>query len=695
MALLLGIDTGGTFTDAALLDISPDSTHGEGNGEGRGEIVAKAKSLTTRHDFAIGVADAARQVIEQAKCDPAQVGMVSLSTTLATNALVEGQGGRVALIAIGFAESDLNNAGLKEALGNDPVILLPGGHTTHGAEAAPLDMTALEDQLEALSQSVTGFAVAGYFAVRNPSHELAVRDFLIARTGKAVTCSHELSAQLNGPKRALTTVLNSRLVPTITRLIDATKRSLSEHNIDAPLMIVRGDGALVGSDFATRRPIETILSGPAASLVGAHYLTGADRAFVNDIGGTTSDVAILENGRPMLDPQGARVGGFRTMVEAVAMHTFGLGGDSEITLGGSALKPQLNLGPRRLIPVSLMGHEHGALIHTVLDRQLKSTLNGRHDGRFAKRSGMGLDADLPSGEAEVYNKITDVPQALDEILQGTRQSAALDRLVARGLVQIAGLTPSDAMHGLGQHDIWDQQAALKCLRLFGRQRDGSGKPYCEDPQTLAKRIISRVERRSAEVVLETALQSDGKDGSELLNHPLITEVLDHRGGGGGGDGGGDGGGGKEAKASPPTAQFMVKLDRQIIGLGASSHAYHPAMQKYLDVPVDVPDHADVANAIGAVVGQIMMKAEVTVSQPGEGRFQVTGLDTPFVDEQKAVAEAKTIVLERAKRLAQEAGAEEIEVKVFEDIKRAEIESRDMLVEARIMATATGRPPITS
>ena len=91
----------------------------------------------------------------------------------------------------------------------------------------------------------------------------------------------------------------------------------------------------------------------------------------------------------------------------------------------------------------------------------------------------------------------------------------------------------------------------------------------------------------------------------------------------------------------------------------------------------------------------MMKAEVTVSQPGEGRFQVTGLDTPFVDEQKAIEEAKAIVLERAKHLAQEAGADEIEVKVFEDIKRAEIESRDMLVEARIMATATGRPPITS
>ena len=179
--------------------------------------------------------------------------------------------------------------------------------------------------------------------------------------------------------------------------------------------------------------------------------------------------------------------------------------------------------------MSLLGQHHGTQIHIALNRQLTSTLNGRHDDRFATRSGMRLDADLPGGEAEVYQKITEIPQALDEILQGTGQSAALDRLVARGLVQIAGLTPSDAMHALGHHDIWDQQAALKCLRLFGRQREGSGKPYCEDPNVLAQRIISRVERRSAEMVLETALQNDGKDGHELLDHPLITEVLDHRG----------------------------------------------------------------------------------------------------------------------------------------------------------------------
>jgi N-methylhydantoinase A/oxoprolinase/acetone carboxylase beta subunit len=170
-------------------------------------------------------------------------------------------------------------------------------------------------------------------------------------------------------------------------------------------------------------------------------------------------------------------------------------------------------------------------------------------------------------------------------------------------------------------------------------------------------------------------------------------VLDHRAAGGGGGGGGGESGCKASVA--PTAQFLLKLDRPIIGLGASSHAYHPAMAHYLDTTVHVPEHADVANAIGAVVGQIMMKAELVVSQPADGRFQVTGLDAPFADEQRAMEQAETMATERAKNLAQEAGADEIEIKLSKDVKRAQIESRDILVEARVIAIATGRPPIAS
>ena len=114
-------------------------------------------------------------------------------------------------------------------------------------------------------------------------------------------------------------------------------------------MVVRGDGALVSAAFARQRPIETILSGPAASLVGARHMTGLDEAVVSDIGGTTTDVAVLDKGRPRLDPEGATVGGFRTMVEAVAMRTYGLGGDFRSGARGwrAVAKDPARAAPRR------------------------------------------------------------------------------------------------------------------------------------------------------------------------------------------------------------------------------------------------------------------------------------------------------------------------------------------------------------
>ena len=275
--LYLGIDTGGTYTDAVLWS------------EAAG-IVAKAKSLTTRHDLAQGIAGAVDAVLGEAAIAPAAIKLVSMSTTLATNALIEGQGGRVALVMVGFAEDDLMRGGLAQALGSDPVIFCSGGHDVHG-DPRPLVLDPLADALPALADTISGVAVASYFAVRNPEHEIAARELIRERTRLPVTCSHELSSRLGGPRRALTTLLNARLISMIDRLIDATEGYLDKRGIAAPLMMVRGDGTLVTTKFARARPIETILSGPAASLVGARYLTNLDDAVISDIGGTTTDIA--------------------------------------------------------------------------------------------------------------------------------------------------------------------------------------------------------------------------------------------------------------------------------------------------------------------------------------------------------------------------------------------------------------------
>ena len=221
MAILLGIDTGGTYTDAALYD------------DTSGEILAAEKALTTRADLSLGVAAALDSAL--ASGTP-EINLVSLSTTLATNALVEGQGAPVGLILIGQGPAALARAGLGEALGGAPSVFLSGGHNAAGEPVAPLDLDTLQASVEGLAARVDGFAVAGEFATRNPAHEIAARDCLRELTGLPVSCSHELSSRLDAPRRALTTLLNARLIPLLNRLILSVRGLMEARGLTAPLV---------------------------------------------------------------------------------------------------------------------------------------------------------------------------------------------------------------------------------------------------------------------------------------------------------------------------------------------------------------------------------------------------------------------------------------------------------------------------
>ncbi|MGB3646285.1 MAG: hydantoinase/oxoprolinase family protein [Mesorhizobium sp.] len=663
-SLYLGIDTGGTYTDAVLWS------------EAAG-VVAKAKSLTTRHDLAEGISGAADAVLREADIKPGVIKLVSMSTTLATNALVEGQGGRVALVMIGFSEDDLDRSGLAKALGSDPVVFCPGGHDVHG-NAGELDLSALEAALPELAETVSGVAIAGYFAVRNPEHEIAARALVRERTNLPVTCSHELTSKLGGPRRALTTLLNARLISMIDRLIDATEGFLGKRGIAAPLMVVRGDGALITAEFARSRPIETILSGPAASLVGARHLTGFDDAVVSDIGGTTTDIAVLDGGRLRLDPDGATVGGMRTMVEAVAMRTFGLGGDSEVALHERSLIPTLVLGPRRLVPLSLAAMKHGEIIEKHLNRQLLSPVPSRLDGRFAMRTGVPqrLESGMSHTEARLYAEISAVPAPLDRLLASNAQVATLNRLVGRGLVHIIGFTPSDAAHALGRQDNWTAGAARLGAEAFCRRRDGQGRLIAESADDFCQMVLTAVTRRSAEVILETVFSEDGLEGEASVANPLVQRAVSQRDG---------------------MARLAIALDRPVIGLGASAHLHYVGLPRLLGNECEVATDADVANALGAVVGQVRMSSEARVSQPEPGLFRLNAgerLDD-FETEEAAMQAAETHVRAAAIELAERAGTDQARVEITRDIRVATIEDERTFVEAFVVATASGRPRVAS
>ncbi len=663
MTRLLGIDTGGTYTDAVLMDEKTET------------VLVKAKALTSRPDLALGIGAAIDAVLSDV--DPADIGLVSLSTTLATNALVEGQGGRVALVFIGFGAEELDRAGLRDALAGDPAIVLPGGHDHTGQEIAAFDGAALATALADLS-GVTGFAVAAQFATRNPAHECAARDLIRAQTGLPVTCSHELSQGLGGPKRALTAVLNARLIGMIDGLITACEGHLAKRGIDARLMVVRGDGALVPADLAREKPIETILSGPAASLAGAAWLSGESDALVSDIGGTTTDICLLVDGQPAIDPAGAQVGQHRTMVEAVAMRTSGLGGDSAVTLA-SGLTAGLRLGPRRLMPIALLAQDHSAFVHDALDHALSQGSKSPESVQFALPLWHGEPpAGLDKREAQVAARLQAGPQRMTRAVTARIEAPALMRLVARGLVLIAGVTPSDAAHVLGLSTAWDSNAAQKALTVFAAQRDGAGNRIAADAPALAQAIIDQMTAQSVDCLLQAAFAEDPRDwdrGADVLAaHPLTRAGLDQHQG---------------------IIATSLRLGVPVVGLGASAKSYYPPVGARLRTRMIVPDHADVANAIGAIVGQVRMQQSGTVTSDGPGRFVAHLPDGParFGDHDVALAALESALCAAARTAASAAGVAAPRLTVHRDIQQADVEGTAMFVSATLRVIAAGRPRI--
>jgi len=443
MGLRLGIDTGGTYTDAVIVDADTQA------------VLNKSKSLTTKHNLIEGVAASIGKTL--ADRNPADVTLVCLSTTLATNAIVEGHGARAALVLMGYRQSQLGLANLDEATRDMPVIMVDGSHDAAGHEACPLDADSVVEQISALGSSIASVAISGMFSVRNPAHEIELREKLRKATGLPVTCGHELSASLDAPRRALTAFINARLIPLIKNLIVATRKTMADHGIDAPLMVVRGDGTLVSSDFAEHSPVETILSGPAASVVGAQFLADKPNMLVSDIGGTTTDVALIKDGQPLLSGEGASVNGWRTMVEAVKIDTHGLGGDSEILYDRE--QRDFTIGPHKVMPLCVLADKYPKIL-TDLKGYIDEPWTKTNMSRFiVLQSEPDESVRLTHQQRSLINEVKNHPQSMQSVFAERHFSLAMKRLIEMGILTLAGFTPTDASHVCGWQSDWSPEAS--------------------------------------------------------------------------------------------------------------------------------------------------------------------------------------------------------------------------------------------
>ena len=664
MTLVIGLDTGGTYTDAALLDTAT------------GTVRATGKSLTTRDDLSIGVGGAIRRVLEDFDGSAADIGLVSLSTTLATNAVVEGVGGRVGLLMIGFDETSLQRADLARALGQDPVFFINGGHAADGAPQAQLDEAAIREAVNATEGEVSAYAVAGHFATRNPAHESRTRDLLRDLTGAPVTCSHELSSSLGGPRRALTAVLNARLINLLDRLVAATEGIMADEGLSCQLMVVKGDGSLLESGYARSRPVETVLSGPAASLAGAAFLAGTRTAMVADIGGTTTDIALLQNGAPRLKADGALVGGWQTMVEAADIRTCGLGGDSEVTPVGRGTTGGLTLGPRRAVPLSLLATQWPE-VKDKLAEQLAVAVPMSTDARFVMPlMPNGVPAWLTRSEARLAAKAIEIgPSSVAEIAGTQLALGAVDRLIGRGLLTLATFTPTDALHVTGDFTGFDAEAAMLGAKLIARQKTGIGQPIAETPEELARRTLSELHRRTGLALMDAALAHDGAGEMQATNNPLLANLYR------------DGTTGKDS-----LVKLSLELGTGLVALGASAATHYPYVARRMGVELTVPDHAEVAGAVGAAAGSVRQRVMISVTQPSEGRYRVHlpggPRDLGVMDE--ALASAREVAGQLAEERARKAGAASVSIEISEDIKLVPLGGgKELFIEALVQATADG------
>ena len=664
----LGIDTGGTYTDAVLL--------AEGD-----RVLATAKALTTPHDLFIGIAEAVRAVLHAQPAETIRrIGLVGLSTTLATNALVEGRGGRAGLVLIGMAPDSLGRGGLDKALDRAPVAHIAGGHDAFGKECSPLDLDALDQALETFGNSVDGLAVTAAFAVRNPAHEHAAAARITASTGLPVTLSSELTSRLDAPKRALTTFLNARLIPAIAGLIAAVERLLAEAGITAPLLVVRGDGSLMAAAVARVRPVETILSGPAASVVGAAHLSGARQAIVSDVGGTTTDIALLEHGRPRLAAQGARVGGHRTMVEAIDLSTTGLGGDSEVgrdAFGG------LCLGPRRVVPLALLASRHPRVVE-VLQHEVERGMARPTDAGFALALGsVRVLSGFSRNQQRLLTLLQAGPLPLETVVDREHLAIPLDALVRQGVVALAGFTPSDAAHVLGLQTGWSRAAAALGAALLARQA-GDGR----NAEALAREVLDLARLLSGRALVEATWQaSGGMPGtfSRLAVDPLCARAL-------GSGAAPDNDNANDADRRPLALSF--RLDRPVVAVGGPAAIFYEGVAERLDSTLVLPEHHRVCNAIGAVVGDVVRHIERVATRIGDERLalylgdRIVETADPGTARAQLAADARAAA--RAAALAAGAVDPVITIEIEED--RATLEAgEDVVIEIRVRATASGRP----
>jgi len=580
----IGIDTGGTYTDAVIYDFTEKKP------------VAAAKALTTRQDLSIGILEALSRLPEDSL---KQAELISLSTTLATNACVEEKGGRAKLVFLGGDEKTINEFGGKYGLPPaDEIYIQECFSTFEGKIEKDPDWDFFGKSIVEQFNNLDGAGIIEIFAMRNGGVlEKKAREIFQEKLSIPVVCGHELFSDLNCLQRAAGALLNARLIPIIREFLDAIAKSMAERRINAKSVIVRSDGSLMSGNFTRMRPVETLLSGPAASISGGILLSGEKDCIIIDMGGTTTDIALVRDEEPVMAEDGISVGRWKTFVKGFAIRTFGLGGDSAVHYGEDHLfregvsEEKLYLEKFRVVPLCTAGAKYPELI----DR-LKSLADSHTRHSFYLYEHYLLNTGIRDRDAGLYTdsekrlcgalehgplSLKEAASAMGTDIYGFRP----ERLLSGGVIQVSGFTPTDAMHITNDFSAYSAEASYQAARHIAFNLGIAVEELCS-------LVYDEVKRKLFFSICQTLLENQDRNFEKKVNEKDAEYFIRQSY--------------KSAKEGKTNAflSFNMGTPLPLVGLGAPIRTFLEDVARFLGTRAVVPEHYEVANAVGAVAGKI-------------------------------------------------------------------------------------------
>ena len=670
----IGIDTGGTCTDAVIYDLDTK------------EILATGKTQTTKSNLEIGIG----KVLEQLPDDLLhKAEAIALSTTLATNACVENKGSRAKLLLIGAApemierlQKTLSGYGINDI---SQIVVLDARPENLFSEPYDPDWEDLKKRAPELFADCDSVGIVQTYPDANGGRfEMTALRLLQEELTIPLTIAYDISKETDILKVCASTLLNARLIPLIAEFMGAVHHVMQRRNLEhVPLYIVRSDGSLMSEEMARTCPVETLLCGPAASVIGGCDLAGEKNAIVVDMGGTTTDLALIRAHDPAMAKEGIMIGQYKTAIKGLDAQAVSLGGDTAVRYRDG----QLFLDTIRVIPVSMLAAE---CPHVVTDLKKLVAENNTHTRWIHEFFVLQKDITGRPGYTEYEQKACEVlkkgPLIMRDFLNktgGDLYHMGTDRLEQEGVIMRSGLTPTDVMILKGDFTGYKDTAAKELIRFFAMN-------VKEGIDEIPDKIYGEVHRRMYKSIASFALRHEFAGKEDFYTPENIDVLLDScyeqacaRAAG--------------IFSEDSTAQMNFTVPMPLIGIGAPIHVFLSRVAELLGTRAVITLFSHVANAVGAIAGRRVARLDLPVVAKYDG-YSIIGYTIVANEKQhmikrrpEAVEFGKKTALEEIRKRAQFQGLGEdplIEIETEE----VRIRPSGVLLEIVVHAKAEYRKP---